>query len=137
MGLYLCIFDGDDELDGVELGLYADFGDMRDYILRELEGGKPGARFSVFSRHSDCDGEWSVAECERLHGELAQIALDLKARPPHPFVSHWQAKVARSIGLVPQNAFEAFLDVDGEPALERLQRLVDVARKRQLPILFQ
>jgi hypothetical protein len=137
MGLYLCIFEGDEEVDGVERGGYADFGDMCDYIVRELEGGKPGARFPVFSRHSDCDGEWAAFECEPLAGELARIATELKARPAIPFVSEWQAKVAKSIGRVPQNAFESFLDVDGEPAIERLQGLVEIARTRRLPILFQ
>jgi hypothetical protein len=45
--------------------------------------------------------------------------------------------VADSIGLVPQNAFESFIDVDGEFLLERLQNLVKNALKHQLPILFQ
>jgi hypothetical protein len=110
---------------------------MRDYIVRELEGGKPGARFPVFSRHSDCEGEWSVGDCERLRDELAQIAAELRARPAIAFVSDWQKQVAKSIGLVPQNAFESFLDVDGELAIERLQGLVEIARTRRLPIQFQ
>jgi hypothetical protein len=52
-------------------------------------------------------------------------------------VSDWQRAVAKSIGLVPQNAFESFIDVDGEFLIGRLQSLVDGARKRGLPILFQ
>ena len=42
MGLYLCIFagdDGDEELDGMEVGGYDDFGEFRDLIARLLEDG--------------------------------------------------------------------------------------------------
>jgi len=138
MGLYLCIFDGDDEeIDGVEVGTYEDFGQLRDYIARELEAGRNGSRFPTLMLHSDCDGEWSAAECERLRDELAELANELKGRPALPFVSVWQKDVARSIGHVPENAFESFLDVDGEPVIERLQGLVDTPRTRGLPILFQ
>jgi len=72
MGLYLCIFDGDEDVDGVEVGAYADYNALRDYIVRDLEAGKVGSRFPTFILHSDCDGEWSVAECQMLQGELAQ-----------------------------------------------------------------
>jgi hypothetical protein len=137
MGLYLCVFDGDNDVDGVEVGPYADFNALRDYIARELEGGKAGSRFPTLVLHSDCDGEWSLSDCQKLRGELVEIATALKARPAVKFVSDWQEAVAKSIGLVPQNAFESFIDVDGEFLIERLQSLVDAARKRGLPILFQ
>jgi hypothetical protein len=45
--------------------------------------------------------------------------------------------VAKSIGLVPQNAFESFVDVDGEFLIERMRSLAEVALNRGLPILFQ
>lgn len=137
MGLYLCVFDGDEDVDGVEVGPYADFNALRDYIARELEGGKAGARFPMFMLHSDSDGEWALSDCEKLRGELGEITNALKARPAVQFVSDWQKAMAKSIGLVPQNAFESFIDVDGEFLIERLQSLVDGARKRGLPILFQ
>jgi len=137
MGLYLCIFDGDEDVDGVEVGPYADLNALRDYIAHELEGGKAGSRFPVLMLHSDSDGEWSLSECEKLRGELAEIATALKARPRGKSVSDWQKAVAKSIGFVPQNAFESFIDVDGEFLIERLQNLVDSALKRGLPILFQ
>lgn len=137
MGLYLCSFEDEDEVDGVEVGGYADFNALRDYIIRELEMGKTGSRFPTIILHSDCDGEWSLADCEKLSGELAEIANALKARPAVQFGSDWQKGVAKSIGLVPQNAFESFIDVDGEFLIERLQSLVDGARKRGVPILFQ
>lgn len=137
MGLYLCIFDGDEDVGGVEVGSYADFGALRDYVARELEAGNPGSRFPTFILHSDCDGEWSPNECERLQSELAQIASALKQRPAIKFSSEWQNTVAKSIGLTPQNAFESFIDVDGEFVIERLQSLINNALKLHLPILFQ
>jgi hypothetical protein len=137
MGLYLCVFDGDEDVNGVEVGPYADFNALRDYIVRELEGGKAGSRFPVLNLHSDSDGEWSFTDCEKLRGELAEIATALNARPAIKFVSDWQKTVAKSIGLVPRNAFESFIDVDGEFLIERMQNLVDYAQKRGVPILFQ
>lgn len=137
MGLYLCIFDGDEDVDGVEVGAYADYNALRDYVVRELEGGRAGSRFPTFVVHSDCDGEWSVTECQRLQGELAEIGAALKRRPAIDFASEWQNGVAKSIGLKPQSALECFIDVDGEFLLDRLQSLVKNAIVRRLPILFQ
>lgn len=42
MGLYLCVFEGDDELDGVEVGSYADFGAFRSAVATHVEGGIEG-----------------------------------------------------------------------------------------------
>ena len=137
MGLYLCIFDGDEEIDGVEVGAYADYNALRDYIVRELEQSKAGSRFPTFVMHSDCDGEWSAVHCEQLKNELTQIITEMKERPAMNFASEWQKNVAKSIGLVPKNAFESFVDVDGEFLLERLLRLAERASERNLPILFQ
>ena len=137
MGLYLCVFDGDDEIDGVEVGPYADFGELRDYVVRELEGGKAGSQFPTFILHSDGDGEWSVADATKLLAELEKIISSMKVRKPVPFVSEWQSTVAKSIGLVPKSAFESFVDVDGEFVLMRIHNLVRVALEHQLPILFQ
>jgi len=137
MGLYLCIFADADEIAGVEVGPYADYNFLRNYLVRELEGGKLGARFPTFILHSDCDGEWSVEECKQLAGELNVISDELSCRPSPGFPSEWQQAVAKSIGLAPSNALESFIDVDGELLIERMRGLVDVALKKQLPILFQ
>jgi hypothetical protein len=61
----------------------------------------------------------------------------MKGKPPQAFVSDWQKYVAKSTGLLPQNAFESFIDVDGEFVLDRILHLVKVALDRKLPILFQ
>jgi Immunity protein 70 len=137
MGLYLCVFADDEEVAGVEVGPYADYNFFRSYLVKELEGGKPGAKFPTLILHSDCDGEWSVEECKKLAGELDVISEELKRRPPLGFSSEWQQAVAKSIGLVPRSSFESFIDVDGEFLIERMRGLVDVALKEQLPILFQ
>ena len=137
MGLYLCVFDGAEEIDGVEVGPYADYNALREFVVRELESGTVGTRFPTFVRHSDCDGEWSVAECQALRTELAQIAAALKTLPAQPFPSKWQGAVAKSLGTSPHDAFESFLDVDGEFLIDRLRHLVELALQHRLPILFQ
>jgi hypothetical protein len=137
MGLYLCIFEGDEDIDGVEVGSYADFNALRGNVVQQLEGGRAGSRFPTLTLHSDCEGEWSVADCQILQGELTKIAAALKELPVIGFTSDWQRVVAKSIGLKPQNAFESFIDVDGEFLLERLQCLAQKAVRHQLPIVFQ
>ena len=137
MGLYLAVFDNDEEVDGVEVGSYADFVTLRDCVVSELEGGTPGASFPIFSLHPDCDGEWSIADCSKLRDELRGIAYGLTGRPAVAFTSDWQRTVAKSIGLVPRNAYESFVDVDGEFLIDRIQTLVATALERGLPILFQ
>lgn len=108
MGLYLCIFDGDEDIDGLEVGSYADYNALRDYVVRELEEGKAGSRFPAFVMHSDSDGEWSVEECSNLRDELSAIVGAMKTRPPVEFFSEWQRAVARSVGLVPQKCLRIF-----------------------------
>ena len=137
MGLYLCVFRATDEIDGVEVGPYADFNALRAYVTLELENGQLGSKFPTFIIHSDSDGEWSVADCVRLRTELSEIITEMRSKPSVPFVSDWQGGVAKSIGLSPKNALESFIDVDGEFVLERIQHLVGVALQHKLPILFQ
>jgi len=91
-GLYLCIFDDDEDIDGVEIGSYADYNALRDYIVRELESGKAGSEYPTFVLHSDCDGEWPVSDCEKLLNELAEISQALKRHNPVKFTSDWQRK---------------------------------------------
>jgi Immunity protein 70 len=117
MSLYLCVFDGPDEIEGVEVGPYADFNALRDTIAGQLEGGKAGSRFPTLMLHSDCDGEWDLDACARLKTELDTIVAEARLRPA--------------------SAIERFLDVDGQFLLERLQGLVETALRSRQPILFQ
>src|SRR5262249_45103287 len=104
MGLYLCVFDEDDEVDGIDIGSYADFNALRNYVVRTFELEGAGERFPTLILHSDCDGIWSVEDCKLLQDELMIIKENLKRLPPIQFNSDWQATVAKSIGLKPSNA---------------------------------
>jgi hypothetical protein len=138
MGLYLCVFDGDDELEGVEVGSYADFGEFRDLIAQQLEGGRRGSRFPVLMLHSDCEGNWAPGEAARLEEELRTIAAEMRNRPSVPFrAGSWQAEVARQLGLKVRTLLDAYIDVDGEPLVERLTKLAQIAQREGKPILFQ
>ena len=137
MGLYLCVFEEDEELDGVDIGSYSDFGFFRDVVTNQLEAGTPGANYPTLILHSDSDGEWSAQECAALQQELESIADAFRQLPPTEFNSDWQRAVAKSLGLQPGNLYESFIDVDGEPLLERLLGLCRLAQERGQPILFQ
>lgn len=135
--MYLCIFDDDEEIEGVGVGAYSDFGDFRKTVFSILENDKWGSRFPTLMQHSDCDGEWSVEACSDLIAELETIGTEFKGKPPTKFASQWQRDVANKIGLRPANLYDCFIDIDGEPLIERLLELAKLAQRRKLPILFQ
>jgi len=137
MGLYLCVFDGDEELDGVEVGSYDDFHFFRSLVTERLEDGELGSKYPVLLHHSDCDGEWSAEECEDLARELESIASAFLKLPPVPYNSAWQERVAASEGLNAGSLYECIIDVDGKPLLDRLVGLCLLAKSRGGPILFQ
>jgi len=137
MGLYLCIFDDSEELDGVEVGYYDDFYWFRNTITKELEREHLGSKFPVLILHPDSDGHWTPEECVTLENELTAIGELLKKLPPIPFNSDWQKSIAKSIGLRPANLYDCFIDVDGEPLIERLINLCKLAQKVNRPIMFQ
>ena len=137
MGLYLCIFDEGEEVDGVEVGPYVDFDKFRDCVVRELEGCNAGSKFPTLILHSDCDGEWSPTEAGQLEKELIEISDKFHRRPPISVDSDWQKRVMTSFGLGMNNLYDCFVDVDGEPLLERLIGLAKLSQDRHLPILFQ
>src|SRR5262245_14311428 len=84
MGLCLHVFgpaDGDDDPEEVaecDVGHYSDFGCFRDTIARHLDAG----RFPTLMEHSDCDGEWSLAEVPVLERELREIGAEFRKLPP-------------------------------------------------------
>jgi Immunity protein 70 len=138
VGLYLAVFDGDDELEGVEVGSYADFGVFRDAVAEHLERGVVGSQFPTLMLHSDCDGSWSPQEAAHLQGELEQIADGFRALPPLELKSgSWQSDLAKTLGIIPSNLYESFFDVDGESLIERLLEVIQVSRARSKEILFQ
>jgi len=137
MGLYLCIFENEEDVDGVDVGSYGDYNHLRNTIVQVFEGGEAGSRCPVLTLHSDCDGTWTPEECMRLEKEVLAVIDVFKQRPAIPFHSPWQAEVAKGIGLRPANLYESFIDVDGEPLLDRLLKLTRAAQHRNAPITFQ
>lgn len=137
MGLYLCIFDGDEELEGIEVGSYTDFGAFRSAVETHIEEGVEGSQCPTLMLHSDCDGLWSPEESALLKGELATITQTFMQLPPEPLGNGWKPEVAKVFGLRPANLYECFFDVDGVPLLDRLMGLVRISVDRNLPILFQ
>ena len=137
MGLYLAVFDDATELDGVEVGTYADFSAFRNAVVQTLEGGTAGAQFPTLILHSDCDGQWSPSEAAALEKELEIISTRFRELPPTALSSEWQKQAAKTFGNQPQNLYDCFFDVDGESLLERLIGLTKLSQVKNLPILFQ
>ncbi|MFM1976769.1 MAG: hypothetical protein RL145_1615 [Pseudomonadota bacterium] len=137
MGLYLTVFDNDYELDGVEVGSYADFAAFRSAVIFYIEDGVAGSRCPTLILHSDCDGQWSPEEAVQLRMELELITREFIILPPESDCTGWKLEVAKLFGLSRSNLYECFFDVDGEPLLDRLLGLVRLSIDRNLPILFQ
>lgn len=137
VGLYLCVFDGDEELDGVEVGSYADFNFLRDSVIAVVEVGRFGTRCPVFVKHSDSDGEWTPAQASHLLGELDLMEKAFAKAPPVAFNSEWKKGVAKNYGIEPKSLLDCFFDVDGEPLIKRLKGLAELSTQRRVPILFQ
>jgi hypothetical protein len=137
MSLYLCVFQGDEDVDGVDLGRYLDFDAFRSEICKRLENGNAGSRFPILMRHADSDGAWEVDQLEALYSELIAIRKAFIAMPPLEYQAEWQRELAKYLGLSAESLRDSFIDVDGEPLVDRLIQLVQGARERKLAILFQ
>jgi hypothetical protein len=137
MGLYLCVFKEDEELEGVEVGSYADFNFFRDAVTATVEKGQAGSVCPRLVNHRDCDGAWSVEESAALLDELRAIEETLAQYPPVEFNSPWKKEVAQLFGVAPGNLLECFFDVDGEPLLQRMRDIAEASVKNSAPILFQ
>lgn len=111
MSLYLCVFDGDEELAGVDVGSYSNFDDFRKIAAQLVWTGVAGGPLPVLLDHEDSDGEWTVAELPVLQEELER----LRDRKP----------LAR------------FEDTDGMPLVDAMLALTLVAQDAGVPILFQ
>lgn len=110
MSLYLCIFDGPDEIAGLDVGSYDDFGRFRDAV-HVLEAGDWGSRFPTLLNHADADGRWTPVDLPKLSRELQR----LRSEPS-------------LLGLRVS---------DGRPVADALAELCDTARAAGLPIEFQ
>lgn len=115
MSLYLCVFADGQEAAGVEVGAYSDFAAFRQHIAEREGGGRPGERFPLLLLHSDCEGSWTVTECQGLRREIAILCSEMTTDP----------------------TLASFCDVDGENLVEQLAALVEAALAAGQPILFQ
>ena len=148
MGLYLCIFNQDEEdICGVEVGLYSYFEEFRNSISKYIHKGfvsKVFKRKSKFSlpmttllNHSDCDGSWSVDECARLKLELQEIKQVFTNEPLDLSIIELKQDIFKFYGIKPENLFECFIDSDCEFLIDRLIELCDLAIQMNKPIMFQ
>jgi hypothetical protein len=111
MSLYLCAFDGDYELAGVDVGSYETFGDFRKAVAQLVWMGITRGELPLLLDHPDGDGEWAVADLPALRDELER----LQGKP----------------------AAERFEDTEGQPLVDALIALVSVAEEHGVPVLFQ
>lgn len=124
-----------EELDGVEVGGYADFSAFRDAVVSNLEGGEPGSQFPTLILHSDCDGQWTPSEAAALERELETIGARFRGLPPVHLNSDWQKQAPKTFGIQINNLNDCFFDVDGEPLVERLIGLTRLSQAKNLSVM--
>jgi len=137
MGLYLCVFEGDEDVEGVDVGAYEDWNAFIDEVVRHVENGLRGSRHPVLTLHSDCDGQWTPQECPDLDRAMDEIEQTFRRLPAAPPPDGWKANVAKQLGLRFDTLRACFFDVDGENLIDRLRGLSKLAQKMNRPILFQ
>ena len=138
MGLCLHVFvsDGDDddeepeEIAECDVGHYSDFGCFRDTITRHLDP----ARYPTLMQHSDCDGEWTLAEVPRLEQELREIGAAFHKLPPEEPRGAFEHTAEYRAGAT--SLYDCFHSVDGENLFEAILGLCVVAREHKRPITF-
>lgn len=131
MSLYLTLFDGDEDIAGWVFGHYSDFGYFRDTISANLRA----ADYPILMTHSDCDGDWSVAELPKLRRELQAIASAFRRLPPEEPKNAFEHTASFRHGA--RSLYDCFHNVDGENIFEALMTLCDEGIQRKLPIVFQ
>ncbi len=137
MGLYLCYFVGDEEMDGVEIGSYQYFGIFRDYVNILVENYDAGSVCPKLIMHSDCDGEWSTQDCKELLKELEVISEVFKKTEPQDAPIEMKKDIFNFYKIKPKTLYDCFIDVDGNNIIERLAKLCLDAIDAETKILFQ
>lgn len=137
MGLCLHVFSVDfsedenpEEFGNCDVGHYGDFACFRETIAAKL--GAHG--YPALVEHSDCDGEWSLAEIPVLERELNEIAARFRQLPPEDPVGAFEHAAEYRRGA--KSLYDCFHDVSGENLFESLLSLCQVARKHGRPITF-
>jgi hypothetical protein len=137
MGLCLYVFGPDpgdeeepEELAECDVGHYSDFGYFRDTIARYL-----GANlFPTLMQHSDCDGEWTLAEIPSLERDLRAIGAAFRKLPPEEPSGAFEHTAEYRTEA--KSLYDCFHTVDGENLFEAILELCSVARKHERPITF-
>ncbi len=137
MGLYLCVYRGEEELAGVDVGSYADWEAFRNEA-RALDKRRVFRRFGTLRVNVSPTLAWKPKAAAQLEKELADLGQELRRLPPRPPAEGtWQAEVARERGLQPRSLYDCYYDLEGEPLVDRLIALCRVAVETNEPILFQ
>ena len=131
MSLYLTVFKGGEEVEGWVLGAYSTFGCFRDTVDRLLGS----SDYPTLMDHSDCDGEWAIAEIPTLISELKAIGDAFRGLPPEEPVEGFEHTAEYRRGA--KTLYECFHNVDGENLFDAMRGLCEVALAAQRPILFQ
>ena len=138
MSLYLCVFDASgEEVEGIDVGSYADFNFFRDAVAAAVENGEFGSVCPILNTHSDCDGEWTVVEAAGLLLELDRIEREFSRYSAVDFNSDWKREISKNRGRQPETLLDCFFDIDGEPLVGRLRELASASISVGCPILFQ
>jgi hypothetical protein len=137
MGLCLYVFgldagDNEDpeELAEYDVGHYSDFGCFRDTIARKLDA----RRYPVLMLHSDCDGEWTLAEVSLLEQDLREIGAAFQKLPPEEPSGAFEHTAEYREGA--KSLYDCFHEVNGENLFEALLGLCAAAREHKRPITF-
>jgi len=137
MGLCLHVFgpDTDDreepqEIAECDVGHYSDFGCLRRTIAQHLDS----RQYPTLLEHSDCDGEWTVAEIPPLERELREIGRAFKKLPPEEPQGAFEYTTEYRAGA--RSLYDCFHNVSGENLFKALLGLCTVAREHKRPITF-
>ena len=136
MGLCLHVFgpdvadDDPEEIAECDVGRYSDFGCFRDTVARHLDA----SRFPALMKHSDCYGEWTLAEIPVLERELREIGDAFKLLPPEEPQGAFEHTAEYRVGSKSQ--YDCFHNVNGENLFEAILELCGVARQHKRPITF-
>lgn len=137
MGLCLYVLGSDpggseepEEIAECDVGHYSDFGCFRDTIARHLGA----TRYPTLMDHSDCDGQWSLAEIPTLERELGEISAAFRRLPPEEPAEAFEHTADDRAGA--DSLHDCFHNVSGENLFEALLELCAVAKKHGRPITF-
>lgn len=136
MGLYLCVFRGEEELDGIDVGSYDDFERFRNEA--RSRDGRVFHRYGTLRMAVTPTRHWSPRAAARLADELTALRELLRREPPRPLPpGSWQAQLAAERGLAPASLADCYFDVDGASLFDRMLELCRLAVEARQPILFQ